>query len=108
MFSLLKNLIPQSVKDSAQRVSSSRIQSYYLLGLIYVFCIFFIIIETISIFKSGKFELSSTIEQIFFGLLGHHIIFSGVSKNSKSEPSGDKNPPEKEGKSEEESEILKD
>ena len=107
MFRILKSLIPSSVKDSAQRVSSSRIQSYYLLGLIYLYCVFFIIVEIISMFKSGKVELSSTIEQIFWSLLAHHIVFAGVSKNSKSEPSGDKNTSEKEGKSEEESEILK-
>lgn len=89
MFNLFKNLIPQSVKDAASRVSSTRIQSYYLLGLIYIFATFFLSTELVGMINSGKFEVSDTLEQIFFALLTHHIVFSGVNKNSKSEPSGD-------------------
>jgi len=112
MFNVLFSLIPKSVKDASQRVSSSRIQSYFLLVLIYIFCFFFIGVEIIRLIKVGvnEFNISDTIEQIFWALLAHHIVFAGVNKNSKSEPSGDKSttPDGEESTSEETKTILKD
>ena len=81
--------IKDSCKDAAQRMSSSRIQSYAMLILIYIFCIFFIVQEVIRCVKLGSWEMSTSIEQIFMAILTHHVASNAVTKNSKSEPRGE-------------------
>jgi hypothetical protein len=88
IFQILKDNIPASLRDAAARISSNRIQTYYILILIYIFCVFFLVVEVIRMFKTLNFKISNEIENVFIYLLAHHVLFSGVSKNSKSEPSG--------------------
>ncbi len=96
-----------SFKDAAGRVSSSRIQSYGLLILIWLCVIIFLIMEIVRASKTGTWEVSDTMEQVFFALLAHHIAMLGVTKNSKSEPRGDLFKKETESESEEEDEVAK-
>lgn len=85
----LGKLIPSSVKDAAGRVSSSRIQSYSLLILIWLVVLIFLGMEITRAIKSNSWEVSTTMEQVFFALLAHHVAMLGVTKNAKSEPRGD-------------------
>ena len=88
LFKILKDNVPASLRDAAARISSNRVQSYYILILIYMFCVFFLTTEVIRMIRTGDYKFSGDISNIFIYLLAHHVIFSGVSKNSKSEPSG--------------------
>ncbi len=90
--SLLKNvfkLIPTSMKDAAGRVSSARIQSYGLLALIWLCVLVFLAMEILRAIETNIWEVSDTMEQVFFALLAHHVVMLGVTKNAKSEPRGD-------------------
>lgn len=90
--SLLKNvfrLIPMSMKDAAGRVSSARIQSYGLLVLIWLCVLVFLTMEILRAIETNIWEVSDTMEQVFFALLAHHVAMLGVTKNAKAEPRGD-------------------
>lgn len=90
--SVIKNFlktIPTSVKDAAGRVSSARIQSYGLLALIWLCVIVFLVLEVARAIETNVWEVSDTMEQIFFALLAHHVAMLGVTKNAKAEPRGD-------------------
>lgn len=82
-------LIPESVKDNAGNVSSTRIQSYHILKMIYGFAIFIVISEIVLMIQNGNTQLSSQFMIAFGGLLTHHLALLGINKNSKSEPSAD-------------------
>lgn len=84
---LFGNLMPESVKDNAGNVSSTRIQSYHILRIIYGFSIFMMICEVCLMFQHGNTEVSSQFMIAFGGLLTHHLALLGINKNSKSEPS---------------------
>ena len=60
-------LMPESVKDNAGNVSSTRIQSYHILNIIYAYAVFMLLAEG-------------------FFILTHHLALLGINKNSKSEP----------------------
>lgn len=90
MFKALKSLIPSSVKDAAQRTSSTRIQSYLIVPLIYVFALFTVISEGVMLFHAMQLSkdhaLSSQFLTVFISILTHHLALLGINKNSKSEP----------------------
>jgi len=90
MFKTLKNLIPSSVKDAAMRTSSTRIQSYLIVPLIYIFALFTVISEGVLLFHAMNLDqdhaLSAQFITVFISILTHHLALLGINKNSKSEP----------------------
>ena len=78
--------MPESVKDNAGNISSTRVQSYHILNIIYAFSAFIIISEIAIMIISKKTEVSSQFMIAFGGLLTHHLALLGINKNSKSEP----------------------
>ena len=79
-------LMPESVKDNAGNVSSTRIQSYHILNIIYAYAVFMLLAEGYFIFKTGSTEVSSPFMITIGGFLTHHLALLGINKNSKSEP----------------------
>ena len=90
MFKALKNLIPSSVKDAAMRTSSTRIQSYLIVPLIYIFALFTLASESVLLFHAMQGDkdhaLSVQFITVFLSILTHHLALLGINKNSKSEP----------------------
>ena len=73
----LLGMIPKSVKDKFNKISSVRIQAYLLFGAIIGFAFFFLGIEITSAIiawiNTGTYALSSEILIVFGSLLTHHI-----------------------------------
>ena len=87
MFKKIMNLVPKSVTYVSEGgVSSSRIQSYGLLILIYIITIFIVVSETIAMVQHGNSEVSMKMMTWGGMLLAHHIALLGINKNSKAEP----------------------
>jgi len=87
MLKILINLIPKSVKNAASQISSTRIQSYAILLMIYFFCLFIIFAEIIVMITSEKYTgLSNEFIIAFTAILAHHVTMLGINKNSKAEP----------------------
>ena len=83
---LFGKLMPASVKDNAGNVSSTRIQSYHILRMIYGFAAFMVVSEIILMIQHGSTQVSSQFMIAFGGLLTHHLALLGINKNSKTEP----------------------
>lgn len=87
---MLRKLIPASVKDAAMRTSSTRIQSYLIVPLIYIFALFTVVSEGVMLFHAMQADkdhsLSSQFLTVFISILTHHLALLGINKNSKSEP----------------------
>ena len=77
---LFGNLMPESVKDNAGNISSTRIQSYHILRIIYGFSIFMIIAEIIAMIHNGNTEVSNPFMIVFLGLFTHHLALLGINK----------------------------
>lgn len=82
-------LFNESVKDNAGNVSSTRIQSYHVLIIIYGFSLFIIASEIFFMLTTDIKETSPQLMIAFGGILTHHLALLGINKNSKSEPSAD-------------------
>ncbi len=85
---LFGKLFADSVKDNVGNVSSTRIQSYHVLLMIYGFSLFMIASEIFFMLTTDNKEISSQLMIAFGGLLTRHLALLGINKNSKSEPSG--------------------
>jgi len=75
-------------------ISSSRIQSYGLLILIYIITIFLVASETVNLFQHES--EGSPVKMLTWGgmLLAHHLALLGINKNSKAEPKHSEMPDE--------------
>lgn len=83
---LFGKLMEESVQDNAGNISSTRVQSYHVLRIIYIFAIFVLASEIFHMVKSGSIQLSSQFMIAFGGFLTHHLALLGINKNSSSEP----------------------
>ncbi len=107
MFRILLNLIPKSVKNAASQISSTRIQSYAVLLLIYCYSLIIFISEIHYMFTSETYNGASTEFLVAFGsILAHHLAMLGINKNSAAEPKMGEIPHSKEEKEEEVPESL--
>lgn len=101
MYRLLLNLIPKSVRNAASQVSSTRIQSYAVLLLIFLYSTFVFMSEIVMMFTSENYVgLTAEFLIAFAGILTHHLALLGINKNSKAEPKMEEIPHTKEEKEE--------
>lgn len=87
----LLKLIPKSVFDKFNKVSSVRIQALLTFGIIGIFSLIFLGIEVsaavIALIATGKYVLSTQILTVFAALLAHHLglLFNKRKEYSKDE-----------------------
>ena len=87
----LFKLIPQSVFDKFNKVSSVRIQALLTFGIIGLFALVFLGIEisaaVVALIATGKYVLSGQIIGIFAALLAHHLglLFNKRKEYNKDE-----------------------
>jgi len=94
MFKSIKDifkLLPQSVYDKFNKISSVRIQALLTFGVIGLSSLIFLGIEissaVIALIATGKYVLSNQILGVFAALLAHHIalLFNKRKEYSKDE-----------------------
>jgi CRISPR/Cas system-associated endonuclease Cas3-HD len=91
----LLEMVPHSVRDKFEKISSVRIQAYLLFGAIIGFALFFLGVELTSAIiawiKTGIYTLSSEILIVFGALLTHHLalLFNKRKEYSKDEKIND-------------------
>jgi len=106
-FSMLLNLIPESVKDRFDRISSVRIQAILTFGIITIFAFSLLAIELttaiVAIYTTGKYIISNEIIITLTALLAHHIALLFNKTREFSNKNKDEN--KKEDKKSDEPEI---
>lgn len=103
---LFGKLMPESVKDNAGNISSTRVQSYYVLGIIYVYSGFIMLCEILLMIKNNNTKISSEFMFAFGALLTHHLALLGINKNSKTEPTIEMKENKKETKKKSEEDLI--
>jgi len=78
---LFKNIAESYKKDG--KVSSTRLTSYIILSMIFLFVVYFLTVGVFVVFYNSKVEIPNEMIIVFGSLLTHQLAILGINKHNE-------------------------